>query len=247
MKETVLIIREFDNFSRILAENEFEVINLPLIQTLPVEDFHELDAKLIDLAGYNGIFLTSPRAAEVFLKRCAEQNFEFSGKVYVLGNRAKTLFANTNFEIIFRENTNTAEEFIKSFDEEEFAGQKFLFVRGDKSLRTVPELLKNTAKIDEIVVYRTLENKPDERSFNEITAKLHQKGLSWICFFSPSGVEYFIKLFDRNLLSAVKIAVIGTTTAKKVSDENLKADFIATTATAESFALELIEHFLRNG
>ncbi len=51
------------NFSRILAENGFEVINLPLIETKPLEDLREFEAKLDKIENYDGIFLTSRKRA----------------------------------------------------------------------------------------------------------------------------------------------------------------------------------------
>ena len=181
MKETVLVIREYDKFSEILAEANLEVVNFQAIQTLPVENLDELDEKLGEVKSYNGLFLTSPKAAAVFLQKVQEKNFEFSGKVYVLGNRTKTLFENfdkADFEIVFRENANTAEELINSFGDGEFTGKKFLFLSGDKSLRTIPELLKSVAAIDEIIVYRTIENSFDKVLIDEIKRKFRENAIN---------------------------------------------------------------------
>ena len=242
MNKSLLVIRDVDKFSRILTENGFEVINLPMIQSWPVENFEELDAKLDNLEIYDGLFLTSPKAAEGFLDRLITKNLKFDGKIYVLGNRLKTLFEKTNFEIVSCENANTAEELINSFDDQEFAGKRFLFVSGDKSRRTIPELLKNKAQIDEIIVYRTIENSIDKELLAEITEKFHQKKVDWVILFSPSGIESFIKTFGKERLKAVRLAVIGKTTAKKATGENLKVDFISSKANAENFAFELIEY-----
>ena len=170
-----------------------------------------------------------------------EKNFEFGGKIYVLGNRTKTLFENTNFEIVFRENANTAEELINSFESREFAGKRFLFLRGDRSLRTVPELLKNVAAIDEIVVYRTIENLSDKFLIGEIKKKLLEHQINWVCFFSPSGIESYINAFGETSLENVKIAAIGETTAGRAAEKKLKVDFISVKANAEDYARGLIK------
>lgn len=240
MNEIILVVREFDKFSEILAQAKYEVINFPAIQTLPVENLDKLDEKFEEIANYDGLFLTSPKAAAVFLGRVRERNLEFGGKVYVLGNRTKTLFENTNFEIVFRENANTAEELINSFESREFAGKKFLFLRGDRSLRTIPELLKNVA-IDEIVVYRTIESSADKFLLDEIKKKLREIQIDWICFFSPSGIESFTNAFGEMLPNAVKIAAIGETTAKRAAEKKLKVDFISAQANAEEYARGLIK------
>ena len=243
MKETVLVIREYDKFSEILAQANLEVVNFQAIQTLPVENLDELDEKLGEVKSYNGLFLTSPKAAAVFLQKVQEKNFEFSGKVYVLGNRTKTLYENfdkADFEIVFREKANTAEELINSFESGEFAGKKFLFLNGDKSLRAIPELLKDVATIDEITVYRTIENSIDKILIDEIKQKLEQNQIGWICFFSPSGIESFINAFGETSLESVKIAAIGETTAGRAAEKKLKVDFISAKANAEDYARGLI-------
>ncbi len=241
----VLVVREFDKFSSVLIENGFGTINFPAIQTVPVEDLTELEARFENLKNYDGLFFTSPQAAEIFLQTYENKRIDFRGEVYVLGNRTKALFENTNFKIAFRAEANTAEEFINSFDNGEFTGKNFLFLRGDKSLRAVPEILKDRAIVDEVAVYRTIENIIDETLKDEINQKLSKNEIAWICFFSPTGIESFVKTFDRFSLKKIKIAVIGATTAKKAAENNLKSEFISPKANAEDFAFGLIG-FIKN-
>jgi uroporphyrinogen-III synthase len=242
-KSVILIVREYDLFSRLLAENGFEIINFPLIQTASLEDLSELHEKLGMAEKYDGFFFTSPKAAEVFLRQSKSESDFSIKKFYVLGNRTKLLFENAGFETVFKTEANTAEEFINSFDaKSEFAGKKFLFLRGDKSLRAIPELLKNVAQVDEVIVYQTIENQTNENFINEIRNKLTRAEMDWICFFSPSGVESFVKKFIDVSLAAVKVAAIGETTARKAAEENLKIEFVSPKANSEAFAFGLINH-----
>lgn len=241
MKAAVLSIRQPGRFSRILEDNGFEVVNLPLIKTAPVEDLSELGAVIENAENYDGLFFTSPKAAEIFLQGFAGKKI-LAGKVYVLGGRTRMLFDKTDFEIVFREDANTAEEFINSFDESEFNNKKFLFLRGDKSLRTIPELLKDKAAVDEIIVYRTIGKLIDKKSAEAIRQKLFRREIDWICFFSPSGVENFVKEFGADLPEKIKIAAIGTTTAEKIREENLTTNYISPKANAEVFAFGLLEY-----
>jgi uroporphyrinogen-III synthase len=241
-KPLILVVREFDEFSSLLTENNFEIINFAAIQTLPIEDFSDLDEKIDYLNRYDGLFFTSPKAAEVFLENFENKETDFRGKVYVLGNRTKVLFKNTLFEIVFCADANTAEEFINSFGEDEFANKKFLFLKGDKSLRAIPELLKDKSTVDEIVVYRTTENTVDISLKNEISDRFSKDEIDWICFFSPSGVENFVKTFGESSPGKIKIGAIGATTAKKVAENNLKVEFVSPKASAEDFAFGLIDY-----
>ena len=241
-RSLILVVREFDKFSSVLTENDFEVVNLPTIQTLPVEDFGELREKIRCLKNYDGLFFTSPKAAEIFLREFDNKKSDFPGKIYVLGNRTKTSFENTNFEIVFRDEANTAEEFINSFENGEFDGKRFLFFKSDKSLRTIPELLSETAIVDETTVYRTIENTIGKVLKDEIAERFSENEIGWICFFSPSGIESFVKTFGEFSLEKVKIAAIGATTAKSAAENNLKVEFISRKANAEDFVLELIDY-----
>ena len=241
-KPLILVVREFDKFSSLLTENGFEIINFPAIQTLPIEDFSELDGKIDNLNYYDGLFFTSSKAAEVFLQHIKDRKNNFRGKVYVLGNRTKVLFENKGFEIVYRPNANTAEEFINSFENNEFAGKRFLFLRGDKSLRTIPELLGSVAIVDEIIIYRTIESSIDENLIGEIRGKFNEREINWICFFSPSGIESFVRTFSDLSLEKIKIAAIGTTTAKRAAENNLKVEFVSPKASAEDFAFGLIDY-----
>ncbi|MDQ3220744.1 MAG: uroporphyrinogen-III synthase [Acidobacteriota bacterium] len=241
-KPVVLVIRQADDFSSILKQNGFEVLNLPLISTEPVEDLNEFDEKLRTLNQYDGLFITSPTAAEIFIREAGDEARRFPGKVYVLGDRTKFCFANTNYKVVFSQRANTAEEFIRSFKEEEFLGKKFLFVRGDKSMRTISALLQNSAVVDEIVVYRTIENQLDNKTSRAIREKLDLGEIDWICFFSPSGIDNYIKLFISEDAIAIKTAVIGDTTAKRASEAGFNVQLISPRASARDFAMALAEH-----
>src|SRR5215216_1760411 len=125
MKRSVLVIRRDDRFSELLREAGLQVENLELIVTRPMADLSDLSKKLQRLDEYNGIFFTSPAAAEAFVGWLEADSF--SGKIYVLGERARRIFDEKGFDVVFRADANTAEELIASFENAEFEGKRFLF------------------------------------------------------------------------------------------------------------------------
>src|SRR5215217_2273380 len=145
MKPSVLVIRRNDRFSELLREAGLEVENLELIVTRPMSELSDLSQMLERLDEYEGIFFTSPAAAQVFVQRMGADSF--SGKIYVLGERARKIFREKGRDVIFRADASTAEELIASFGNSEFEGKRFLFVRGDRSMRTIPELLNGVAVV----------------------------------------------------------------------------------------------------
>lgn len=237
----ILVVRKFDGFSALLIENGFDVINLPLVETIPAEDLSELDKKLSKIENYDGIFFTSKKAAEVFLERFNQEGKHFRGKFFAFGESAKQMLEAAGFKTVFVKEANTALEFINRLAISDLKDKQFLFLKGDKSLRIIPEALKGIAEVDEVIVYQNVKPEIDGRLVVEIKEKMRRNEIGFACFFSPSGIENFLEIFGKDLLKEIKIAAIGQTTAGKVRESGLAANFISARATAEDFARGLIK------
>jgi uroporphyrinogen-III synthase len=235
----ILVVRFSDNFSRILTRNGFSVVNSPTIETIECGNSHKLSGKISPL-DYDGIFLTSPRAAEIAWRELFSKK-KYRGKVYVLGQRSFEILKDKNLLLSFDETANTAREMLERIPTDELTGKRFLFIRGEKTVGTVSEYLKKIAALDEEIVYETRKSVVKKGLRNEIAAKLKNGQISAACFFSPSGAESFLEQFGPESLGKTKVAVIGKTTADFFAGRNLRIDFIATKATAEDFAVELID------
>jgi uroporphyrinogen-III synthase len=146
----------------------------------------------------------------------------------------------------FCPSANTAEELITEFGEAEFAGKRFCFVRGDRSLRTISHLLKDIAAIDEVIVYRTIESVPDLAVAGSVKAGLDAGEIDWACFFSPSAVEAFEKIFGRQKAAGLKAAVIGETTAERARECGFDVAFVSPRSNAEAFAESFAEQVNTN-
>ncbi len=242
----ILVLRSDDAFSSRLRESGFEVVNLELIEIVPVEDTAEVEERLATLDGMDGLIFTSPYAAKVFLAAVQRAGHAFPANAYVLGERTKRVFENAGISVNYRPDANTAAEMIASFGEEEFAGKHMLFVRGDRSMRTIPELLAGKADIDELVVYRTIDRVPDEGTVAAIKARLKSNEIAWSCFFSPSAVDVFCRVFAVEEFGSLRTAAIGTTTALRAKEAGLNISFVSQRARAYDFAAELIEYIKSN-
>lgn len=241
-RRLILVIRPDDSFSQKLRECGFDVLNLDLIATEPLDDQTELVETIKRIRQYDGIFVTSPVAAGIFEKQLDDDAGKYSGKVFVLGERSRDVLANSRLNLAYCETANTAEDLIASFGDAEFAGKRLLFIRGDRSVGTIQQMLKGKATIDELVVYRTVETRPDEDVVKGIRDRFERNELKLVCFFSPSGVKSFIKIFGDEYLTKVTGAAIGETTAKSARKSGISIDFISQRATAEDFAAGLAAH-----
>lgn len=242
----VLVVRHDGRFSEALRKNGCEVISLELITTEPVTDLSELVETIHQLDHYDGIFLTSPMAAEIFLRHLTSEKRKFTGKVYALGERVKIVLAGSGLNIISSATANTAQDLVESMNPAEFAGKRLLFIRGDRSVRTIPEMLGEIARVDEVVVYKTVEISPGDGVMENVKVKLEKKDIDWACFFSPSGVDGFIAHFGGEDVPEVKAAVIGETTARRANEVGLDIAFVSKSANAEDFAAGLAAYIENN-
>jgi uroporphyrinogen-III synthase len=240
--KTVLIIKEDDEFSRILATSGFEVINLPLIETKILEDLSGFDEKLAEIENYDGVFITSAKAAHIFAEKSSEKKADFGGSVYVLGKRSYQILKTENLDLVYFESANTAREMLRKIAPEDLKGRRFLFVRGAKSLRVIPDFLAENATVDEVIVYETMNVKVETSELIFLCDKFKRNEIVCACFFSPSAAESFIEQFGRHILHLTEIAAIGKTTAKFIERQNLKVNFVSAKASAEDFAEELISY-----
>ncbi|HTH50991.1 MAG TPA: uroporphyrinogen-III synthase [Pyrinomonadaceae bacterium] len=222
----VIVARADDNFSQMLREADIEVINLELIRTEVLDDLSEFENQISRLDEYDGVFFTSPVAARVFADHVEPR---LKPMIYALGARATKVLVDAGFAVRTVAAANTAEEMLDAFGDDEFAGKKLLFVRGERSMRTIPEKLAAIADVDEVAVYRTVEI---ESTDHDLSAEAE-----WICFFSPSAVEAFEKRFGNDL----RVAALGETTAARAGELKFSVGLVASKATNDAFAAELIE------
>ena len=232
MKMTVIVARADDAFSQNLREAGIEVVNLELIRSEVIEDLSEFENLISRLDEYDGVFFTSPVAAAVLAAHVLPP---VRPKIYALGNRAVSVLKNAGFEPEAGSTGNTSEELVASYGLEEFTGKRLLFIRGDRSMRTIPDRLAGVATLDEFTVYRTVQLEPAE----EVAAAVRQGSPQWICFFSPSAVEAFEKRFG---VGEVTVAAIGDTTAARARALGFEIGLVASKATNSIFAQELLTH-----
>jgi uroporphyrinogen-III synthase len=199
-----------------------------------------LREKLAKLSKYDGLFFTSPAAAEIFVKERSGTN-GFHGNVYALGRRAKSILESAGLDVKSPVAANTAEEMVSGFGEDEFAGKRYLFVRGKRSLRTIPEYLNGRAVVDEVAVYETVTPDIDPAKIAELRMRLSNGEFDLVCFFSPSGLERFAELFGVAARNA-KAAAIGTTTADAAKKAGFRVEIVSPRSNADDFAGGLIEY-----
>jgi uroporphyrinogen-III synthase len=217
-----------------LRDAGITVVNVELVGSEVLNDLSGFENVIERLHDRDGVFFTSPVAAQVFVDHVKPA---LRPILYVLGRRASAVLIEAGFAVKTIPDANTAEEMLSAFGEDEFAGKKLLFVRGEQSMRTIPDTLAGKARMDEVAVYRTIDIEPSGTVASDIRHRLTSGELEWICLFSPSGVEDFEKRFGA---VSVKVGTIGETTAARARELGFKVEVVASRAANAVFAAELI-------
>ena len=235
----ILALREESEFSRELRDQGFEVLNLPMIETQRLSDLSKLRKHLAEIERFDHIFLTSRASAGVLADELTPDLLGKLPPIHVLGEKAKDILEKQGAAVKYKESANTADELLNMIGESTFAGSSILFIRGEMSKRTIPERLGSVAKVEEAVVYETVDV-PVEN--DEAVERIGAGGVDWLCFFSPSAVESFARRNFANDGNRPKAAVIGDTTARSARSYGFDVDFISERASAIDFARGLARH-----
>ena len=235
----ILVLRENCEFSRELREQGFEVHNLPMIETRKVSDLSRFRELLAEIERFDHVFLTSRASAGVLVDELTPELIAKLPPVYVLGGRARTVLEKQGIAVEYKDTANTADELLDMIGVSSFTGKSILFIRGEKSLRTIPERLGSVANVVEAVVYETVDARVEN---DEAVERLRAGQVGWLCFFSPSAVESFEKRKFANGGNGPKVAVIGETTASIARSLGFSVEFISDRATAIDFAKGLARH-----
>jgi uroporphyrinogen-III synthase len=241
----VLVMRPRDEFTRILENGCVPVISCPVIRTEPIDDLAGLDLVLDRIADYDAIFLTSAAAAGVlkgYIKRLRDT---FRGQLVVLGRSSFDILKDTGLNLEFDERVTNVHALLDRPGVERFRNKQVLFVRGERSLRTIPERLGSMATVDEAIVYRTIEVEIQEELKAEILNGISKGEIAMICFFSPSGIESFDRQMGLNLLTAIDFAAIGETTATCLREYGIEVHMVASLPEVPHFAKEVLSYLGR--
>jgi uroporphyrinogen-III synthase len=173
----------------------------------------------------NGIF-TSKNAVRAVLD--SSENIKKIKNCFCVGIKTATLLKKNDLKpvIIAENSTDLAQFIVKNHSE-----KGFYFFCGDNRREELPSILKaESIRFEEIITYKTTLNpKRFDRDFDAVL------------FFSPSGIQSFVKNGHFGQKTAI---CIGKTTAAEAKKNTTKIA-IANSTTVESViekAIELIEN-----
>lgn len=234
----ILVVRRNDDFSRRLTKSGLSVTNCPVVRTEPLEDLSRLRDAISRTDDFDGVFITSAAAAEIFAASVREGGY--GARIFVLGRRGFDILKDAVTDVVFYDFVGSAEQLVDAIGIEQLRAKRFLFVRGERSMRAIPDKLAGIADVEEVVVYRTVNVPVAEVEKQGIREKAADRQFAMACFFSPSGVESFVGQFGPGILDLTTLAAIGETTAGALRTYHKKVSVIA--RRPDEFADAVIEY-----
>ena len=206
-----------DNQKQPLLEANFSVIEANFIQTKS-QDFELSEIQ-------DNLIFTSQNAAQSVLLHPKSSELK-SKNVFCVGLKTKALLEENNFNVtVYVDYASDLAEIITLI----YANESYTFFSGNLRKETLPKALKEAKiKFNEIQVYET-----------SLTPQKVKVAVEAILFFSPSGVESYLK---ENTIKKELCFCIGETTADALP-KTVKNIIIAAQPSIEDVIEECIEEY----
>ena len=194
-------------------------------------NFIEVETKSFELNGIkDNLIFTSQNAVRSFLTHPQfEENKSGlqSKKVFCVGVKSKTILTDAGFEVVaYADYSSDLTEIICLI----YANSSYTFFSGNLRKETLPLALKNTGiEFNEIEVYET-----------QLKPHKIKEAVDAILFFSPSGVESYLK---DNTIKKELCFCIGETTAEALENKHIKNIIIAEFPSVENVITEVKEYY----
>lgn len=255
---TVMVTRaraQAEEFAAALESFGARVVFCPTIEIVAPESYAPLDEAIENLFGYDWLIFTSTNAVEHFLARLGALGKEAGEldelRVCAVGAATAERLAVAHVHVDVVPELAQAEGVFAALADyaggrDHLRGLNFLFPRAAAGRDYLPRALAEAgARCDVVAAYRTVRPETTDRA--RVEALLVGGGIDCVTFTSPSTVRNFAQLFEATdlapLLSDVRVACIGETTARAAADLNLPTDILPAEHTAAALARAIAEYY----
>ena len=240
----VLVTRPRQHISKtadLLRQKGAEVLELPSICTVPVEDNSRLYEAFEKLDTYQWIIFTSPAGVEIFFEEMDRKEMDVrslgQAKIAVIGEGTKKKLKEHHLLADFVPSVYDGETLGAELAKELQGDEKILIPRAEAGNKKLTELLEQTgARADDIATYTTCYEK--SRLIDE-KKEFETGSVDCVVFTSASTVKGFVEGTPGLDYTTVKAACIGKQT-KAAADAYGMQTRMAKKATIESL-IELVE------
>ncbi len=249
----VLITRSRSQASRLkelLKGLGADPIELPTIQTAPLEDYSEMDAALERLADFGWVFFASTNAVEAVFSRLAagERNRDARAfgpaKVGAIGPATAQALAQRGIVADYLPATSTAQAVVDEISGWNWEDVKALLPGADIGRDLLAQKLTSAgANVEQVAAYRTVPA-PD---IGRLAKEALEEGIDIATFTSSSTVRNLLEALngDSSRLESSVIACIGPSTAATAREMGLRVDLVAEKHNVEGLAESVVGYVQR--
>ncbi len=245
--KTILVTRSKDSSAELrslLESHGASVICFPTIEIKDPDSWEACDKTIWMLSEYSSVCFTSKNAVAKFVERIRTirpqaVDILSTRNIFAVGEKTKRSLETCGFSVLAAPKHSSAEELSALIKEHQVKDAKILFPKSNIARDVLPQNLRSMgAKVDEIVVYRTVI--PDPDNLEIIRQMFLENKIDVAAFFSPSGILNFVEMIGTEVLAHTAIAAIGPTTAETAQQLGLSVAILSQKATAEGL-VEAIE------
>lgn len=215
--------------SRQLLERGADVLEIPVIRTIPPKDQQAIADVLLELNAYDWLVFTSPNGVtaffDMFFKAFKDLRDIGGVRIAAVGPATAAKIQELHLSVDLMPDEYVASKVADALARHEsIENLRILLLRADIANRELPKKLEELgAIVDDIAVYQTVAETEDR---NGAAARLMEEGADWITFASSSSVENFNTRFNLKELAGrfpdLKLASIGPETSKAIVALGLK-------------------------
>ena len=250
----VLVTRPAGKASRLseLLRREGAVpVEVPTIEIAPLEDFRELDSRLLRIASYDWIVFGSVNAVEAVLACLTPLGVDVRGllkvRVAAVGPSTARALEDAGVTPYMVPASYRSESLVAGFKGKEVTGRRFLVLSADIGGRILQGGLSSLgAKVDTVAAYRNVLPTGAGRQIREAL----EGGLDIVTFASSSAARNLVSLLDeesRRILDGSLIACIGPVTASTAEEAGLEVGVVAREHTLEGLVDALRQYHIEEG
>jgi uroporphyrinogen III methyltransferase/synthase len=245
----VLITRSRTQASQLrvmLEELGAQPVELPAIESAPLEDYSPLDDVLARLSYFQWVIFASTNAVESVLTRLVQQRRDaraFSNaKIGAIGPATAEALVRRGIIADFVPSRSVSEVVLEELSSFNWAGVPVLLPGADIGRDVLAQgLTRLGARVEWVAAYRTVT--PD--GVGHLARTSLKQGVDVVTFTSSSTVQNLVRMLDGDKaeLESSLIACIGPTTAATAREIGLRVDLVAEEHTVEGLVKALVKHF----
>lgn len=237
-------------FSRLLANQGAEVVELPTIEIRDPDSWQDVDQAIARIDNYDYIIFTSSNGVTRFFDRVYRSGKDsriFGGiKIVTIGTKTASCLKKFGLNADYIPDEYIAEGIIKILNPEMIKNKRILIPRAEVARDVLPVKLSQLgAGVDVVHCYKTGIPDIKKEVLNSLRKRIRNDEIDMVTFTSSSTARNFFTIFSDISKGSYKFktACIGPVTAQTVKEQFRSADIVARVYTVEGLAGEIISYF----